>query len=122
MEVGGLIATAARDAVETLCITAGIIINLQHSIATKVQRVADLSNLHFGQDRFLGFEMLVRQFKAVVPQSVFGRTQLLNFFPLENTHFIALAAFDAFKDYAAHLRHIRMALRCVADHHCVPTG
>src|SRR5437879_4784100 len=65
LEVAGLFATAARDAVETLCITAGVIINLQYSIG--VQRVQDLSNLHFGENWFFGFEMLVRQFKAVIP-------------------------------------------------------
>src|SRR5438874_10519149 len=46
LEIAGLIATAARDAVETLCIAAGIIVNLQHSI--EIQRVKDLSNLYFG--------------------------------------------------------------------------
>src|SRR5438128_2506716 len=77
LEIAGLITSATRDAVETLCIAAGIIINLQQSI--EVQRVTDLSNLHFGQNRLFGFEVLVRQLKGVVPQSVLGGTQLLNF-------------------------------------------
>src|SRR5436853_6733533 len=65
LEISGLITATLVDAVKSLGVSAGIIINLELAVIAHLEFVIYVAYLHRFENVGLPFEVLVRQFEAV---------------------------------------------------------
>ena len=76
-----MIAPGFVHAVETLGVPSGIIIDLQPVIIPNLEFVVGLSGLDRFRNYFFRFQMLVRQFEAMIPEGELAGPKLLALFP-----------------------------------------
>src|ERR1043165_2696233 len=77
------VAAAGINAIESLRIFAGPVINLQTGVSGG-EDVRNRASLHFGLDFLCGFERLMRKFEAMIAKRVHARSDLLAFDPGRN--------------------------------------
>src|SRR5579859_426074 len=83
---------AGGDAIETLSVAARVVVNLQLIVSADTELVGYFANGHAFDGLFLHFEILAREFKAMVPKGVLTGTQFLSFFPRRDAHVLAFTA------------------------------
>ena len=82
LQVGGAVAAGRVDAVEPLGVAAGVVVKFQPVVAADPQLVRDRADRHAVEDDRLGFEVLVGQLEAVVPERDLAGAQLLRLLPV----------------------------------------
>src|SRR5437764_258383 len=98
LEISGLVTAALVDAVKSLGVSAGIIINLELAVIANLEFVIYVAYLQGFENIGLPFEVLVRQLEAVVPKRILSGAKLLDLLPAQNAVFKAIAAKDFFID------------------------
>src|ERR1019366_6349712 len=122
LDLRRLLAAALVDSVEALRVRAGVVIQLELRVGPELQLVARLSRRDRARGRVLGFEVLVGQLEAVVPQHDLRGLELLGLLPGVDAVLLAGAPPHALEDQRALDRKIRMAPRVVRDDQRVTAG
>src|SRR5437660_6153454 len=124
LEISGLVTATLVDAVKSLGVSAGIIIDLELAVIANLKFVVYVAYLHGFENIRLSFEVLVRQLEAVIPKRILSGAKLLDLLPAENAVFISIAAKDFFIDdlLLAVVVEFGMAVRRIGQHHLMALG
>jgi hypothetical protein len=104
LDLRRLLASALADAVETLGVCAREVVELELRVGGELQLVARLPGRDRGLDLGVGFQVLVGQLEAVVPERHLARAQLLGLLPGRDAVLLAGSPPDRLEDEIARPR------------------